>query len=100
MSTTARHKPFNVHEGDSIFFPTKEQEATTENPEDHQPEDGQPLDQQEPLQVRPDDVDAETAAARPTEIRFDHRQLNFYRPVMTRSGRRVIRLDYLAGHNN
>ena len=53
--------------------------------------------------IRPcssDDVDAETVAARPAEIRFDHRQLNFYRPVTTRSGRRVIRPDYLAGHNN
>ena len=94
------NEPFNVDEEDSIAFPTKEQEATTENPEDRQPEDGQPLDQQEPFQVRPDDVDAETVAARPAEIRFDHRQLNFYRPVTTRSGRRVIRPDYLAGHNN
>ena len=94
------NEPFNVDEEDSIVFPTKEQEATTENPEDRQPEDGQPLDQQEPFQVRPDDVDAETVAARPAEIRFDHRQLNFYRPVTTRSGRRVIRPDYLAGHNN
>ena len=94
------NEPFNVDEEDSIVFPTKEQEVTTENPEDHQPEDGQPLDQQEPLQVRPDDVDAETVAARPAEIRFDHRQLNIYRPVTTRSCRRVIRPDYLAGHNN
>ena len=94
------NEPFNVDEEDSIVFPTKEQKATTENPEDRQPEDRQPLVPQEPFQVRPDGVDAETVAARPAEIRFDHRQLNFYRPVTTRSGRRVIRPDYLAGHNN
>ena len=35
------NEPFNVDEEDSIVFPTKEQEATTENPEDRQPEDGQ-----------------------------------------------------------
>ena len=73
------NKPFNVDEEDIIVFPTVEQEATTENPEDRQPEDCQPLGPQEPLQVRPNDVDAETVAARPAEMRFDHRQLNFYR---------------------
>ena len=93
-------EPFNVDEEDSIVFPTKEQEAAIENPEDRQPEDREPLDPQEPLQVQPGDVNVETDAARPAEIRFDHRQLNFYQPVTTRSGRRVIRPDYLAGHNN
>ena len=72
----------------------KEEAVATENPEDRQP-----LDPQEPLRVRPDDVDAETVAARPAEIRFDHRQLNFYRPAVTRSSRRVILPDYLAGHS-
>ena len=94
------NEPFNVDEEDSIVFPTKEQEATTENPEDPQPEDRQPPDPEDPLQVQPDDVDAETVAARPAEIRFDHRQLNFYRPMTTRSGRRIIRPNYLTGHNN
>ena len=50
------NQPFNVDEEDPIVFPTKEQEATTENPEDRQPEDRQPLDPQEPLQVRPEGV--------------------------------------------
>ena len=87
-------EPSNIDEEQSIIFPMKEEAAATENPEDRQL-----LNPQEPLQIRPYDVDAETIAARPPEIRFDHRQLNFYQPAVTRSGRRVVRPDYLAGHN-
>ena len=68
-------EPSNIDEEESIIFPMNEEAAATENPEDHQL-----LDPQEPLQVRPYDVDAETIAARPPEIRFDHRQLNVYQP--------------------
>lgn len=90
-------EPFNADEEDSIVFPRREQGAMTQPLKDHQPE-VEPLDPQEAPHLRPDDVDAETAANGPAETRFDHRQLNFYQPVTTRSGRRVIRPDYLAGH--
>ena len=80
-----------------LFSPQRNKKAAIQPPEDHQPE-VKPLDPQG-APIQPDVVDTETAAARPAEIRFDHRQLNFYQPVITRSGRRVIRPDYLAGHN-
>ena len=66
--------------------------------EDRQSEIEQ-FDLQEAPHSRPDATEEETAAARPAETRFDHRQLNFYQPVTTRSGRKVIRPDYLACHN-
>ena len=66
--------------------------------EDHQSEMKQ-FDPQEAPHSQPDATEEETAAARPSETRFDHRQLNFYQPVTTRSGRKVIRPDYLTGHN-
>lgn len=86
-------EPFSADEDEPLVFPTKEQEALTEDrqTEDRQTEDRHPLDLQEPYQMQPDNADTETAAARSDEIRFDHRQLSFYRPVTTRSGRIMIR---------
>ena len=91
-------EPFFADEEESIIFPRKEREAVARPYEDHQSEMNQ-FDPQEAPHSQPDATEEETAAARPSETRFDHRQLNFYQPVTTRSGRKVIRPDYLTGHN-
>eukprot|EP00795_Rhopilema_esculentum_P000118 gene118-biopygen6786 len=69
--------PFFADEEDSIIFPRKEREAVARPYEDHQSEMEQ-FDPQEAPHSRPDATEEETAAARPAETRFDHRQLNFY----------------------
>ena len=91
-------EPFFADEEESIIFPRKEREALARPYEDRQSEVEQ-FDLQEAHHSRPDATEEETAAAKPAETRFDHRQFNFYQPVTTRSGRKEIRPDYLAGHN-